>query len=134
MENVEPTETYQEERRCCTMCDDRNRCHICKIPTRWCCSDCRIDLSAKVYVCENTKCRSAHGLKCVSKALASQRDKFEKRIQELEKAGDDLVDAFNTLKIKNRQQEAEEIKLYHDSKAVAHGCICMQLKDPTGSE
>lgn len=41
-----------------------HRCHVCGSPTSLCCSDCRINFDASVYVCSKAACRDAHDLKC----------------------------------------------------------------------
>lgn len=39
-------------------------CHVCKTPTEFACSDCRINFSATVYVCGTRACRMEHDRKC----------------------------------------------------------------------
>ncbi len=39
-------------------------CHVCGEQTDLCCSDCAIDLAAKVYVCSKRDCRVYHDTKC----------------------------------------------------------------------
>jgi hypothetical protein len=48
-----------------------SRCHICKQVTDLCCSDCAIDLGAKVYVCWRYECRNNHEMKCPGRALGT---------------------------------------------------------------
>lgn len=55
---------FAEEKRCCTICDSKKRCHVCKANTQWACSNCQIDLGATVYVCATTECRNAHERVC----------------------------------------------------------------------
>jgi hypothetical protein len=52
------------ERRCCTICDARKVCHVCKQQTLSACADCQINFSATVYVCGKRECREAHERKC----------------------------------------------------------------------
>jgi len=47
----EANDKFKEERRCCSNCVDKRRCHICRTETLTICCDCGIDLNAKVYVC-----------------------------------------------------------------------------------
>lgn len=78
---------YVEERRCCTICNEKNRCHICKIQTLQACSDCRIDLNVTVYVCEKKECRDFHESKCsywLREALRAERESERKRVLESE--------------------------------------------------
>lgn len=39
-------------------------CHICGASTDLACSDCQIDLKARVWVCQNSDCRDAHERVC----------------------------------------------------------------------
>lgn len=55
---------YEQEKRCCTVCDAKKRCSICNDATLYACSDCRIDLATTVYVCSKSSCRDLHELKC----------------------------------------------------------------------
>lgn len=59
-----------EERRCCTVCDAKKRCHGCGNQTLYACSDCRIDFGVTVYVCNAAKCRNAHEEKCSARLRA----------------------------------------------------------------
>ena len=53
--------------------EDRNMaCHICNKATELCCSDCRIDLGARVYVCSDTSCRDRHDAVCPGMKTAIQ--------------------------------------------------------------
>lgn len=51
-------------KRCCTVCDAQKVCHICGAQTLLACSDCRLNLSATVYVCGKRECREAHDRVC----------------------------------------------------------------------
>lgn len=53
-----------EEKRCCTVCDAKKKCHVCKIQTLFACSDCQINLSATVYICGKAACRNSHVRVC----------------------------------------------------------------------
>ena len=55
---------YSAERKCCSVCDAKKRCHVCKEQTLIACSDCQINFSATVYVCQKAKCRAEHERKC----------------------------------------------------------------------
>jgi hypothetical protein len=56
--------TYQEEKRCCTVCERKRKCHICGAVTQLACSDCAINLGVTVYVCSRTECRDKHEERC----------------------------------------------------------------------
>lgn len=55
---------YGEQRRCCTVCDVKNQCHVCGATTQWACSDCAIDFGITIHVCASSECRDAHEEKC----------------------------------------------------------------------
>lgn len=42
----------------------RGLCHVCGKSTDICCSDCRLNFDAAVYVCGSTACMDAHETKC----------------------------------------------------------------------
>lgn len=56
--------TLIPEKPCCSICDTKKRCHICKGVTLYACADCAIDLGVTVYVCPTRACRDAHERKC----------------------------------------------------------------------
>lgn len=56
---------FNEEKRCCSVCDAKKKCHICGQQTLLACSDCRINFGVTVYVCSNSKCRDTHESKCL---------------------------------------------------------------------
>lgn len=74
-----PTPTFTEEKRCCVRCDMKKKCHVCKTPTLYACSDCQIDLSATVYVCSDKKCRDHHETHCTRSHAALQAQNAELR-------------------------------------------------------
>jgi len=53
-----------EEKPCCTICDQKKKCYICGEQTLYACSDCRIDFNVSIYVCKSSSCRDTHELKC----------------------------------------------------------------------
>lgn len=59
-----PVTSFTEERPCCSVCDLKKRCSICREATLFACSDCRIDFGVSVYVCSAQTCRDAHEQKC----------------------------------------------------------------------
>lgn len=63
-------EAYLAERRCCSQCDAKKRCHVCDEPTLFACSDCQIDFHATVYVCAKRSCRDEHERKCSARLRA----------------------------------------------------------------
>lgn len=63
-----------EEKSCCLPCDLKKKCHVCKTPTLFVCSDCQINFSTSVYVCKDSQCHNAHESKC---DLALKRELVE---------------------------------------------------------
>ena len=55
---------YKEQKRCCSICDAKKICHVCGKQTLYACSDCQINFNATVYVCQSSKCRDAHEMRC----------------------------------------------------------------------
>lgn len=68
-----PEEKYVAEKRCCTICDRKKLCHVCKQPTLLACSDCRIDFATTIYVCGNSECRDRHERKCYARVMERLR-------------------------------------------------------------
>lgn len=64
MNTAEIDRKYLMERRCCTECDRKKVCHVCKQQTLFACADCQINFGATVYVCSKPDCRDAHETKC----------------------------------------------------------------------
>ena len=54
------SKTWEEEKRCCSICDAKKVCHVCGTQTLYACSDCQINLNATVYVCGKNECRDTH--------------------------------------------------------------------------
>lgn len=52
----------------------RKVCHVCGDSTELCCSDCKIDFGASVYVCHKPECRDKHEEKCSARV----RDRLAK--------------------------------------------------------
>lgn len=66
------------------------QCHICGEQTSTCCSDCRIDLGASVYVCAKRDCREEHDRRCpgVLRKQVEKLAKFKSYVhQRLDEAG-----------------------------------------------
>lgn len=68
-------ERYEQEKRCCTVCDAKKVCTICGTATLYACSDCRIDFQTTIYVCPSTACRDRHEEKC-SARLREELDRL----------------------------------------------------------
>lgn len=68
---------YEEGKRCCTVCDAKQLCHVCNSTTQYACSDCAIDFGVTVRVCP--RCRREHEEKCSaqlrSQLAAAQRER-----------------------------------------------------------
>lgn len=93
----------QQERECCTICDAKKFCHICKSQTLYACSDCRIDFGVTIYVCTSKACRDEHEERyCPSRLRESgSRPSQAEALNELERAALDAacawVDEFGIL-------------------------------------
>lgn len=57
---------HVEVPHCCTICDAKKLCHVCRTPTLYACADCQIDLGTTIYVCPTAACRDAHERSCPS--------------------------------------------------------------------
>ena len=83
-------------------------CHSCGDETELCCSDCAIDLGARVYVCRKKECRDYHDTKCpgtrknaIDRAVAQERERCAKMLEQVARdddasnIGERAADAFN---------------------------------------
>lgn len=73
---------FDDKKRCCSICDERSRCHVCKEQTQTACADCQIDFGVTANVCTKKTCRDSHELKCPG--VAREREAlFETQISDL---------------------------------------------------
>lgn len=80
-------------------------CTICGSSTDMACSDCRIDLATKVFVCANSGCRDEHEKKCPSK-VQSRLDKVLDAVVEAGKTYYGICQCLRGSKARNVFREA----------------------------
>ena len=57
------------------------QCHVCKKPTQFACSDCRIDFGVSIPVCGNRLCQDEHAYKCPHE-LRAELEKVKSELSE----------------------------------------------------
>lgn len=107
---------FVELKRCCTVCDAKKVCHICRGQTLWACSDCAIDLSATIHICASNECRNAHEEKC-SARLREERESLQSKLTQVEQERDKL----------KASRRVHELDNHHN--ALACGYCAGPLKD-----
>ncbi len=72
---------FEKQKRCCSSCDAKRKCHICGDMTEWACSDCTICFGTTVYVCTKTKCRDDHEQAAIDHGRIAEREHIAKSLR-----------------------------------------------------
>lgn len=90
--------SYQAEKPCCSVCDRKKVCHVCKAQTLLACSDCRLNFGAVVYVCAQRACRDEHERMCFGDGSSPETEGYPGIAHDFEQMRLKLRDAHAELR------------------------------------